>query len=189
VLTNHYQWSILSVVPRELSGQVEIVPGVVGPEVIRDRRTFPVRDHAFTGKVVFRFAPALGRYICDEFTARGVVTTEALRLVVIGDWLNADLLRTTPSDDAVPIQVVDNPDNREPWGLTVQEDVAAGGPTDRALRWIAHLYRYGYAVSYNPTKAVQELLTIPRSTAGRWIAAAREAGYLGPSEAIGKAGG
>jgi transposase len=30
---------------------------------------------------------------------------------------------------------------------------------------------------------------LPRSTAGRWIAAAREAGYLGPSEGMGKAGG
>jgi hypothetical protein len=179
----------LSVVPRELSGQVEIVPGVVGPKLIRDRSTFTVRDHAFTGKVVFRFVPALGRYICDEFTASGVVTTEALRLVVIGDWLNTALLRTTPSDDAAPIHVVDNPDNREPWGLTVPEDLAAGGPTDRALRWVAHVYRYGYAVSYNPTKAVQELLMIPRSTAGRWIAAAREGGYLGQSEGVGKAGG
>jgi hypothetical protein len=179
----------MATVARELRGNVEIVPGVVGPELIRDSRTFTVRDHAFVGRATFRFAPPLGRYICDEFTARGLVTTEALRLVVIGDWLNTDLLRTTPSDDAVPIRVIDNPDNREPWGLTVPEDVAAGGPTDRALQWVAHLYRYGYAVSYNPTKAVQELLTIPRSTAGRWIAAAREAGYLGPSGAMGKAGG
>jgi DNA-binding transcriptional ArsR family regulator len=30
---------------------------------------------------------------------------------------------------------------------------------------------------------------LPRSTASRWIAAAREAGYLAPSEGIGKAGG
>ena len=52
-----------------------------------------------------------------------------------------------------------------------------------------HFYRYGYAVSYNPTKDVEEMLKLPRSTAGRWIAAAREAGYLGPSDGMGKAGG
>jgi hypothetical protein len=85
--------------------------------------------------------------------------------------------------------VIDNPDGREPWGLTPPDDVAEHGPTDRALRWVAHLYRYGYAVSYNPTKAVEETLKLPRSTAGRWIAAARTAGYLAPSEGMGKAGG
>jgi len=74
-------------------------------------------------------------------------------------------------------------------GKTALNGVAEDGPTDRALRWTAHFYWYGYAVSCNPTKAVQEFLQLPRSTAGRWIAAAREAGYLGPSEGMGKAGG
>jgi hypothetical protein len=32
------------------------------------------------------------------------------------------------------------------------------------------------------TKSVEEGLTLPRSTVGRWIAKARQAGYLGPSE-------
>jgi hypothetical protein len=170
-------------------GEIEIVPGVVGPEQIRNSRQIQSPSGTIMGRVEFRFAPALGRYICSEFTARGVVTTEALRHVVIGDWLNTDLLRTTVSGDASPIRVLDNPDGHEPWGLTPPDDIAERGPTDRALRWTAHVYRYGYAVSYNATKAVQEMLRIPRSTAGRWIAAAREAGYLGPSEGMGKAGG
>jgi len=83
----------------------------------------------------------------------------------------------------------ENPDGREPLGKTAPDDVAEHGPTDRALRWTAHFYRYGYAVSYNPTKGVEEMLKLPRSTAGRWIAAAREACNLGPSEGMGKAGG
>jgi hypothetical protein len=94
-----------------------------------------------------------------------------------------------PSDEGPVIRELENPDGREPWGKTALNGVAEHGPTDRALRWTAHFYRYGYAVSYNPTKAVQESLQLPRSTAGRWIAAAREAGYLGPSEGMGKAGG
>jgi hypothetical protein len=80
-----------------------------------------------------------------------------------------------------------NPDGREPWGKTALDSAAEHGPTDRALRWTAR-YRYGDAVSY-PTKAVQESLQLPRSTAGRWIAAARKAGYVGPAEGMGKAGG
>jgi hypothetical protein len=43
---------------------------------------------------------------------------------------------------------------------------------------------------FRALKAVQESLQLPCSTAaGRWIAAAREGGYLGPSEGMGKAGG
>ena len=77
-----------------------------------------------------------------------------------------------------------------PWGKIAPDGVADHGPTDRALRWTAHFDRYGYTVSYNPTKTVQESLQLPRSAAaGRWIAAAREAGYLGPPEGMGKAGG
>jgi hypothetical protein len=99
------------------------------------------------------------------------------------------LMTTTAFDDEQAITVLDNPNGHEPWGLTPPDDIADHGPTDRALRWVAHMYHYGYAVSYNATKAVVESLKLPRSTAGRWIAAAREAGYLGPSEGTGKAGG
>jgi hypothetical protein len=93
------------------------------------------------------------------------------------------------NDEGSVIRDLENPDGREPWGKTAPDDVAEQGPTDRALRCTADFYCYGYAVSYNPTKGVEEMLILPRSTAGRWIAAAREAGYLGPSEGMGKAGG
>ena len=59
------------------------------------------------------------------------------------------------------IHELENPDGREPWGKTAPDDVAEHGPTDRALRWTAHFYRYGYAVSYNPTKEVEEMLSCP----------------------------
>jgi hypothetical protein len=177
-------------VARELSGQVEIVPGVVGPQrILDDRFSIPATPRSIRVKVDIRFDPELHRYICYEFTARGMVTTEALRQTRIGDWVNQALLGKTAHDADQPIRVDDNPDSREPWGLTVPDDVTGTGPTDRALRWVAHIYRYSFAVSYNATKGVQELLKLPRSTAGRWIAAAREAGYLGPSEGTGRAGG
>jgi hypothetical protein len=186
----------MSAVPRELSAeQVEIVPGVVGSQWISDDRgSIPSASGNIRVEVDIRFDPELRRYICREFTARGPVgrpvTTEVLRQARIGDWINLALMRTTVVDpEQQPIRVIDNPDSREPWGLIPPDDLADGGPTDRALRWVAHIYRYGFAVSYNPTKAVMEQLKLPRSTAGRWIAAAREAGYLGPSEGVGKAGG
>jgi hypothetical protein len=171
------------------------VPGVFGPEeILDDRGLLPSAAGNIGISVRIRFDQELRRYICREFTAHGwagrPVTTEILRQARMGDWINMALMVTTTFDDEQrPIQVVDNPDSREPWGLTPPDDIADHGPTDRALRWTAHFYRYGFAVSYNPTKAVMESLKLPRSTAGRWIAAAREAGYLSPSEGMGKAGG
>ena len=73
-------------------------------------------------------------------------------------------------------------------GLKPPADVTEA-PTSRAMKWTAHLYRFGFAVGSNPTKTVQEGLGLPRSTVGRWIAKARQAGYLGRSEGVGKAGG
>ena len=57
------------------------------------------------------------------------------------------------------------------------------------MKWVAHFYRLGYAISYGPTKQVAESLGLKRSTAGRWVGMARERGYLEPAEGPGKAGG
>lgn len=57
------------------------------------------------------------------------------------------------------------------------------------MKWVAHFYRLGYAISYGPTKQVAESLGLKRSTAGRWVGMARERGYLEPAEEPGKAGG
>jgi hypothetical protein len=104
--------------------------------------------------------------------------------VTIADWIRTALLVPGNEVDELP-----NPDGKEPWGLIPPDDVTVYGPTDRALQWTAHFYRLGYAVAHNPTKLVEQALGLPRSTAGRWIAAARSAGHLGPSEGTGKAGG
>jgi hypothetical protein len=91
------------------------------------------------------------------------VTTEVLRDLQIAHWIVLALLIS--SDEGPVIRELENPDGREPWGKTAPDGVAEHGPTDRALRWTAHFYRYGYAVSCNSTKAVQESLQLPRSTA------------------------
>ena len=67
-------------------------------------------------------------------------------------------------------------------------DVAAAGPTDEALWWVAHIYRLALVKGDAPTKRY-ELMALPTSTAGRWVTLARQRGFLGPAEGPGKAGG
>lgn len=63
------------------------------------------------------------------------------------------------------------------------------GPTSWTLENVADVYRIALLVGEPPTKAVETTFGIPRSTAGRWVAAAREQGFLGHAEGAGKAGG
>jgi len=65
----------------------------------------------------------------------------------------------------------------------------ATGPTDESLWWVAYVYRLALVAGEPPTKTVEQALELPRSTAGRWIAAARQRHLLGESEGAGKAGG
>ncbi len=174
---------------RELTGEVEIVPGIVGPELIT------YNEPVFLGRtpegavnyssIAIRFDHEWWRYVCSELRAREI-TTELLRHVKIADWVEMALLM--PGLESPALRELPNPDGREPWGFIAPEG-ASKRPNERAMAWVAHLYRYGLAVSYKPTKAVEEGLQLPRSTASRWVAIARDAGYLRPSEGPGKAGG
>ena len=178
-----------------MSGEVEIVPGVVGPErIVDDRPAIATPEGGVRLRIDIRFDQELRRYVCHELTAfrdtaerGGPVTSEALREVKVETWIVVNLLVNDP-DGPPTTRELDNPDGIEPWGHAVPGGLTDGGPTDRVLRWVAHFYRWGYAVSYGATKSVEEALKVPRSTAGRWIKLAREAGYLGPAEGPGKAG-
>ncbi|MDQ3326023.1 MAG: hypothetical protein M3529_09975 [Actinomycetota bacterium] len=59
---------------------------------------------------------------------------------------------------------------------------------DDTLRIVARIYRVAYLLGDPPTRKVEKLLDVPRSTAGRWVAAARERGYLSEAPGPGKAG-
>jgi hypothetical protein len=92
----------MSAVTRELSGEVEIVPGVVGPgRILDDRGVIPSPTGNVRVEVDIRFDTELRRYICREFTARGPVgrpvTTEVLRQARVGDWINMALMKLTSS--------------------------------------------------------------------------------------------
>lgn len=61
------------------------------------------------------------------------------------------------------------------------QTLVSRGPTPETLEWVAVIYRFAYACHDDPTKSVVERFGIPRSTAGRWVAKAREQGFLGPA--------
>ena len=58
---------------------------------------------------------------------------------------------------------------------------ASQGPTDEALRVTASLYAASAAVGLAPLQAVVDVLGLTRSTAGRWVRKARDAGLLDPA--------
>jgi hypothetical protein len=70
----------------------------------------------------------------------------------------------------------------------VRQRLVESGPTAETLDWVGYFYRLALLVGDPPTRTVEVLFQVPRSTAGRWVAAAREHGYLGPAEGPGKAG-
>jgi hypothetical protein len=168
------------------------VPGVEGPRWIASDRWPVVHSQGAGGPLGIdsrvQYDDDLRRYVLTEFRvfrleARGRVTSEVLRQVAV-----SDLLWPMLHSDSV-IRELPNPDNVEPWGATPPEGLSKEGPSDRALRWVAHLYLYGMAVALNPAVEVEERLGLSHSTAARWIRLARQKGYLGPSEGPGRAAG
>jgi hypothetical protein len=72
-------------------------------------------------------------------------------------------------------------DHVEMTPLDVPRDITGQGPTDEALEYVALAYRFAYALGEAPTKGVMDRLKLTRSTAAKWVMAARERGYLGPT--------
>ena len=136
-----------------------------------------------------------GRFVVDQLTVKRredgpPVTTEHLREVPI-----AALLRLAVESNIMRVGPTTREGNRSSWELTWASPLAlserakgGGGPSDEDLRTVAALYQVAYATGQAPTRLVMNRLELPRSTASRWIALARERGLLGPATP-GKAGG
>lgn len=181
--------------------EVEVVPGVVGPrERVLDWVTLWPGGQEM--QAVVTFDVELRKYVCHQVMVRRgevvvdgqmrpgePVTTEVLREVAVSELVSGmtriDLL--VDRHDGRALRELPNPDGREPWGRTLPADLKSAGPTDRTLRWVAHLYRLGVALGEPPTKTVQEAFALPRTTAVRWVMAARNRQFLGAAE-VGKAG-
>jgi hypothetical protein len=137
----------------------------------------------------------MGHFICDRLTIRRrddgpSITSEGIRQIPVAAFLRlaveGNLLRVGPTEY----------DGRtSSWKLTPTGPITlserargGGGPSDEDIRAIADVYQLAYLTGGAPTKTVMQRLGLSRSTAGRWIALARERGMLGPATPR-KAGG
>ncbi len=132
-----------------------------------------------------------GRFVCAELTARQqangpAVSAETLRRVPV-----ATLVRESVRIVAMPAMVdeAQQVTTIEPVEQGDGKRLAAAGPTDETLAFVAFTYQLAYALGDGPTRAVQEQLGLPRSTAGRWIEKARKRGLLSASTGQGRTGG
>lgn len=93
------------------------------------------------------------------------MTTEVLRDLQIAHWIVLALLRS--SDEGPVIPKLENPDGREPWGDHSRCCGRARVDRSSAAVYGSFLPARLRRVSHNSTKAVQESLQLPRSTASR----------------------
>jgi hypothetical protein len=166
--------------------EVTIVPGVVGLAAFLSERWV---EQTVEAVLDVRYDRNHRRYVLHELrlvrhdpTSAGV-TAEALRYVKVDQYLALSILA------GAQVRTLPNPDGREPWGTQLPDRLGLEGPTDRVLRWVAHVYRYAVAVHVGPTQTVEGWFGVSRATAGRWVGLARKQGFLEPAEGPGKVGG
>jgi len=135
-----------------------------------------VEQDGYRVEVVAAYDAGDGRFVCDQLTIRRrqggpPVTSEALREVAV-----AELVRLAIYEQVVKAL----PQAQTP--VTLSERArAGGGPGDQDLRAVVNTYVFAHLAGRPPVKAVMERLGLPRSTANRWVALARERGLLGPA--------
>jgi len=172
---------------------VPIAPGLVAPP----RQTANVEDlNGYDARLEVVVVPTAdgraGRFECATVSVTRreggpAVTTEALRAVPVARLVKevgAGSVMVVSHDDEHSLAA----DDRSLSDEMVQRFKQAG-PTDEVLWWVAYVYRLALAIGSPPTRLVEKWLELPRSTAGRWVAAARDRGFLGAAEGPGKAGG
>lgn len=110
-----------------------------------------------------------GRYVARSAEVRAgdgaEVTGEALRSIPVATILRDGVM------SALQATVLLN-------GERPPADAGKAGPTAETLRWVARIYRLALLLGDAPTQAVAAGLSIPRSTAGRWVTRARDRGLL-----------
>jgi hypothetical protein len=175
--------------------EAEFVPIAPGLAVESPIRLEVVDWEGFDLELLVAAVPAeddrAGRFICQALTVRQrpggpPVTSEVIRRVPV-----ARLIRGVGSSHWQTVDVRENEISFTDARLT--EEMAARlreqGPTRESLTWVARAYRLALVLGDSPTQAVERGLGLPRSTAGRWVALARQQGLLGAAEGPGKAGG
>ncbi len=172
------------------AGHVEIAPGLRGWAAIVVTGTVGGYRVRLDVEGTEAAGGATGRFVCRVLTvddpATGLpVTTEGLRGIpvatILADQARGWVFAVGGGECA----------STDPSQLTAQDYAAmrAAGPTPRTLAAVAAIYRLALVVDGKPTLTVEQIFGVPKPTAGRWVALARERGHLGPSEGPGKAGG
>ena len=129
-----------------------------------------------------------GRFACTSLTARRTesgkpVTGDGIRKIPVAAYVSAAVreaarqVATRSGGEALPVPVGQG-----------ARSYSKRGPVDDTLREVAAVYRLAYVAGEAPLKSVVSAFDIPRSTASRWVAAARDKGFLGASEGRGRAG-
>lgn len=153
-------------------------------------REVTVRDAVNGYDVEVVVVPEGGRLVAREVrvsrrAAGPPVTSEAIRSIPVAE------LTKKAAKHVFSIKEEAGYRSMAPISTITQKEAARfreAGPTSWTLENVAEVYRIALLTGEPPTKAVENTFGIPRSTAGRWVAAAREQGFLGRSEGAGKAG-
>lgn len=135
-----------------------------------------------------------GRLVCRELRVRQrddgpAVTGEALRSVPVAFLTQAAARQMARTDAPDVLPGVGSELAVGPLITAKLAELGKQGPTEEVLATAAYLYRLAVVIGYGPRSAIEEAFGVSRSTAGRWIALARERGHLGPVEGPGRAGG
>lgn len=161
-----------------------MAPGLVMPDVVT------VYGEDVAGyDVEVEVVPSSGRLVAQDVRVRQreggpAVTGEALRSVPVAaltKYAARHAMAHEYADGVTSVTV-------RLFTSEVVEHMRSAGPVSSTLEAVAHLYRVAVLMGEPPTKAVEEKLGLPRSTAGRWVALARKEGHLGESEGAGRAG-
>ena len=179
-------------VANQEAGTVTVAPGV---EIWREVKVSGANYKGYDVDVVV--VAEDGRLHASQVTVSRrpggpAVTGEALRLVTVAAFVRPSV---RASSRLYPWAGLSGdpwaPDStRVAFGLLDSEHrdrMRDAGPVTETLEWVARIYGLALATGDKPTKAVEEVFMVPRYTASRWVASARERGFLGPAQP-GKAG-
>lgn len=185
---------------------VEVGPGMWAPSAmwVREKNS-PVHDFDVELELVaeLRRDGTAERFVCRQLLVHQrpggpPVTLAGIRSIPVGHLTRAPQVKVLMADpDQQHADYVGDWSKAPPGFKAVpvrleREDLRSildGGPTDEALRWVAKVYRLALVMGDSPTREVESVFELPRSTADRWVALARERGFLGKAEGPGKAGG
>jgi hypothetical protein len=127
-------------------------------------------DAARTIEISAVYSGASGRYECRELKVTAPDSTPE----ITGESLRSVPVATAIKDGAR--RVVDS--IRQSHMGYKPQDITEGGPTTRALEWVAYYYQFAVLFGESPVSEVMTGLSLPRSTASRWITRARDRGLL-----------